>query len=138
MRNRMIATLFLSAMATLAACNPQTPVPPADPVPSGPTRIINWGQRSTHAGQAFNVQADGNSGISFELSRPVAPGSFAISFDGRPLTGVAASGVIVTGTIPPNYLTTPGRYPVVLENVAAGIRLEAGDFTVEPATTPNP
>ena len=139
MRSRMIATLLLSAMAALAACNPQVAVPPAGPAAlSEPARIVNWGQRSTHAGQPFNVQADGNSGISFELSAPIATGSFTILFDGRPLTGVAASGVILTGTIPLDYLATPGSYPMVVENVAAGVRLEAGDFTVEPPTAPNP
>lgn len=124
------------AIATLlCACNP----PPAA---TGPTNapaaseqaaslaVVNWGQRSTKAGVPFNVQADGNSGIWFELNQAL-PVQFTASFDGKPLTGVVASGVLVTATIPAEYLATAGIYPVTLEVPARVTRLVAGDFEVE-------
>lgn len=134
-------TAALAICLSAAACNPQEPAAP--PVPRGPAAttpsaeatapltVVNWGQRSTQAGQPFNVQADGNSGISFELSRPAPAGEFTISFDGKPLTGVVVNEIIITATIPGAYLATAGTYPVVVENARQGLRLEAGDFTVE-------
>ncbi len=53
-----------------------------------------------------------------------------MSFDGKPLTGVVVSGVIITATVPPEYLAEPGSYPVVVELQPAGTRIEAGNFEV--------
>lgn len=128
-------------MLLLSACNPQEPVAAVDPVPAAattaetaavtaPLSIVNWGQRSTPAGVPFNVQADGNSGVSFELNQKAPPADVAMSFDGKPLTGVVVSGVIITATIPPEYLAKPGSYPVVMELLPAGTRIEAGNFEV--------
>lgn len=137
-----IATLAALCL-TIAACNPQqpasptatAPAPAADAAPAADTtaelNVVNWGQRSTKVAEPFNVQADGNSGIAFELSRPAPQGDFVISFDGKPLTGVVVSGVIITATIPGDYLANAGTFPVVIENASQGLRLEAGDFTVE-------
>jgi hypothetical protein len=117
-------TLLLSValMLLLSACNPQEPVP--FPL------IANWGQRSTPAGVPFNVQADGNSGIYFEFYQHAAPGDVVVTMGGKPLTGAAVSGAMVTATIPPEYLAEPGRYPVVVELQPAGTRVQAGDFEV--------
>ncbi len=137
-------TLLLPVVLTLvlSACNPQEPVASAsDPVPAAgasaetaagiaPLNIVNWGQRSTPAGVPFNVQADGHSGVSFELNHKAPPADVVMSFDGKPLTGVVVSGVIVTATIPPEYLAKPGSYPVVMELQPAGTRVEAGNFEV--------
>ncbi|MEO5962337.1 MAG: hypothetical protein ABIO75_08810 [Thermomonas sp.] len=113
----------------------------ADPVPAAAATpgaaggitslsIVNWGQRSTPAGVPFNVQADGNSGVSFELNQTAPPADVVVSFDGKPLTGVVVAGVIVTATIPPEYLAEPGSYPVVMELQPAGTRIDAGNFEV--------
>ena len=128
-------------MLILSACNPQEPVAAVDPVPAAatpsetaavtaPPSIVNWGQRSTPAGVPFNVQADGHSGVSFELSKEAPPGDVVVTLDGKPLTGIAVGGVIVTATIPPEYLAKPGSYPVVMELQPAGTRIEAGNFEV--------
>lgn len=114
--------LSVALILLLAACNPQEPVP--FPV------IANWGDRSTPAGVPFNVQADGHSGVYFELNQQAPPGSLVVTFNGKPLAGVAVSGVMVTATIPPEYLAVPGSYPVVLEMQPAGTRVEAGNFEV--------
>lgn len=112
---------------------PVTPVAPVaatgDTAPSGKLQVANFSPDKTPAGVPFNVQADGNSGISFELDRPAPPADFAVWFDGKPLTGVVAAGKIVTATIPVEYLAEPGRYPIELE--VGGIRIPAGDFVVE-------
>lgn len=133
-------TALLAVCLSAAACNPQEPAsPPASRAPAAttpavataPLTVVNWGQRSTQAGEPFNVQADGNSGISFELSRPAPAGEFSISFDGKPLTGVVVNELIITATIPSALLTEAGTYPVVVENASQGLRIEAGDFAVE-------
>ncbi|MDQ3038425.1 MAG: hypothetical protein M3R16_01275 [Pseudomonadota bacterium] len=136
----LLSSVILALL--LSACNPQEPVAPANdssPAPAAaaesaagtaPLTIVNWGQRTTPAGVPFNVQADGHSGVSFELSRKAPPADVAISFDGKPLTGVVVGGVIVTATIPPAYLAEVGSYPVVMELLPAGTRIEAGNFEV--------
>ena len=91
---------------------------------------MKWGERSTPAGVPFNVQADGHSGVWFELNRPAQSGDIVVSFDGKPLTGVVVSGVIITATIPPEYLAKMGSYPVVVELQPAGNRIAAGNFEV--------
>ncbi|MDQ3205026.1 MAG: hypothetical protein M3Q40_00610 [Pseudomonadota bacterium] len=131
-------TLLLPAalMLLLAACNPQEPVPRpgvgAVKKPTGISQlsIVSWGQRSTPAGVAFNVQADGHSGVSFRLNRPAPPAAFKVTLGGKPLSGVVASGVTITATIPPEYLAEPGIYPVVVELQPVGTLIEAGDFEV--------
>lgn len=114
--------LCVALMLLLSACDPQEPVP--YPV------IVNWGERSTPAGVPFNVQAEGHSGISFKLNQPAPPGDVVVALDGKPLTGVAVSGVIITATSPPEYLAEPGSYPVVVELQPAGTRVKAGNFEV--------
>lgn len=120
-----------------AACNPQQPeASPVAPPATGadataPFSVVNWGQRSTKVGEAFNVQADGNSGISFEFSRPAPRGEFTITFDGKPLTGVVVNEMIMTATIPSEYLSKAGTYPVVVGNGSQGLRFDVGNFTVE-------
>lgn len=132
---RIACLLTLSAL--LAGCNPQqavdTPAPAtaAAGAPGAKATVVNWGQRSTKVGEDFNVQADGNSGVSFELSQPVLPGEYTITFAGKPLTGVVTSGVIITATIPKDFLAHPGTFPIVIQNPPQGVRIEAGDFTVE-------
>ncbi len=132
--------LTTALMLVLSACNPQVPVPrtavDAGATATGPAAevsqpsIVNWGDRSTTAGVPFNVQADGRSGVYFQLDQPAPPADVVVSFDGRPLTGVVVSGVVITATIPPEYLAEPGSYPVVVELQPGGTRIEAGNFEV--------
>ena len=140
------------AVATLTllccACNPQQTPPPGQPAApaaqtpassastagapvAAPYKIVNWGQQSTAAGQPFNVQRDGNSGVTFELNQPAPAGEIRGTFDGKPLTGVVANGVIVTATIPGDYLAKPGRYPVALNIPTAADPVVAGEFEVK-------
>jgi hypothetical protein len=124
----------------LAACGekPTPIVPPAgsaaegaaDPGDASSARlaVVNFSPRSTPVDTPFNVQLDGNSGISFELSRPAPPAEFSVWFDDKPLTGVVASKKVVTATIPVEYLSAPGEYPIELE--VGGVRLPAGNFEV--------
>lgn len=96
-----------------------------------PLKVVNFNQKSTTAGTAFNVQRDGNSGITFELNRPLPAADVKAWFNGQPLPGVVANEKLVTATIPTEYLRTPGEYPVELEVSSEPERLPAGMFTVK-------
>jgi len=135
-----IAGLTLAILA-LGACGdkpaPITPPPAAatadsgdDTATAGKLAVVNFSPNTTPAGTSFNVQADGNSGISFELNRPAPAAEFAGWFDNKPLTGLVANKMIVTATIPGEYLAQPGSYPIELE--VGGVRLPAGTFVVAP------
>ncbi len=97
-----------------------------------PVRILSFNQDSTAAGQSFNVQSDGSSGITFELNRPAPKTGVKAWFDNRPLTGVVARDMVVTATIPAEYLGTVGEYPLELEIPGQPNRLAAGNFIVHP------
>ena len=129
---------LVALVVMLYGCNPQTPVAPqqaaapaASATPAAEYRVVNWGQRSTPAGTPFNVQRDGGSGISFELNQPAPAGDLRATFDGKPLNGIAANGVIVTATIPADYLGRPGHYPVALVLPTSPAPVSAGDFEVK-------
>lgn len=137
-----ILLLPVALMLLLSACRAQEPVAPAVDAAAGASvttdtaasvsslSLVNWAQRSTPAGVPFNVQVDGNSGVSFELSQPAPPAEVVITMDGKPLTGVVVNGIIITATIPTEYLAMPGSYPVVVEFQPGGTRLDAGNFEV--------
>ncbi len=132
-----IPLLSVALMLFLSACNPQEPVarPALDAGASAAAEvsqlsIVNWGEQSTRAGVPFNVQADGQSGVWLELNQPSPPADIVVNFDGKPLDGVVVNGAIITATIPPEYLSEPGNYPVVIELQPAGTRVEAGNFEV--------
>lgn len=96
-----------------------------------PLAVVTFTPFATTAGTPFNVQSDGNSGISFELNRPAPPADAEVWFDQKPLAGVVVSRTIVTATIPPEYLANAGNYPIELD--FGGTRLPAGTFVVKPA-----
>lgn len=120
----------------ISGCNPQAAHTAAPATPGGKSaaahefKVVNMSPRSTKAGAPFNVQVDNGSGVSFELNQPVPAGDVQVTFDGKPLGGVAANGVIVTATIPNDYIAKMGRYPVTMQ-VAGSAVLPAGEFTVE-------
>lgn len=141
---KVYAALIL--VVGLVGCNPQEGVPPTGPAKSSaPTTssnpatapatndytVVNWSQRGTAPGVTFNVQRDGNSGISFELSQPVPTSEITATFDGKPLTGIATNGVIVTATIPGEYLAKAGSYPVELQIPDMALKIPAGNFEVK-------
>lgn len=138
---RHVSLMILLGLLVACGQKPEPLVPPAArtsdsqaPASDGTTissrlEVINFSPERTRAGEAFNVQADGNSGISFELDRAAPPADFAVWFDGKPLTGVVAAGKIVTATIPAEYMAEPGRYPIALD--VGGTRIPAGEFVVD-------
>lgn len=134
------ALLLLASLLSACGDKPTPTVPPATnraavgsedtAQSSAQLAIVNFGPRSTPVDTPFNVQRDGNSGISFELSRPAPPPEVSGWFDNKPLTGVVARDRVVTATIPREYLATPGEYLLELE--VGGARLPAGSFEVTP------
>ena len=145
---RNITSLFCLAFA-LTACDSQptaapgsastpavaAPAPmaePTAPVEAAAPKIIKWGPERVKAGEPFNVQADGNSGIWFELETAVPAGtSIAGTFDGKPLIGPVINGKFGAATIPVDYLATPGTYPMQLHIPADGPAIAAGSIIVE-------
>jgi hypothetical protein len=139
--------VLLSLCFALSACDSQptaapgaaadanavpAPAPIAEPAESTKLTVIHWGPEKTKAGEAFNVQADGNSGIWFELDREVPPGtSIAGTFGGKPLIGAVVNGKFGAATIPLDYIATAGTYPMELHIPAEGPAIPAVDIVVE-------
>lgn len=126
-----VSTLLLGTLLLGACGEKPAPITPPAGAPADTVKlaVVNFAPRTTPAGVPFNVQRDGNSGISFELNRLPPPTEFKAWFDNKPLTGVVSSKTIVTATIPGDYLAEPGSYPIELE--VGGVRLPAGDFVVD-------
>jgi len=102
----------------------------ADTIASQPAealKVVNFSPNTTPAGTPFNVQRNGNSGISFELSS-TPMGAVKLWFDGKPMPDGVVVNLIVTSTIPVEYMASAGDYPIELE--VAGVRMPAGTFTV--------
>ncbi|MES2857684.1 MAG: hypothetical protein V4704_00710 [Pseudomonadota bacterium] len=118
-------------MPPAQSSSPAATSAPAAPAAAGEYKIVNWSQKGTAPGAEFNVQRDGNSGISFELNQPVPTAEITGTFDGKPLTGIATNGVIVTATIPGEYLAEAGTYPVELQIPDLGKKIPAGNFEVK-------
>lgn len=121
-----------AAASNAPAVAAPAPMPePGSVVPSAVT-IIKWGPERTKAGEPFNVQADGNSGIWFELDAAVPAGtSISGSFGGKPLIGPVVDGKFGAATIPVDYLATPGTYPLELHIPADGPAIAGGSIIVE-------
>lgn len=133
MSGRWKSSLGAAAVALSAsACNPQANVPPGQGSDAyAPVEVVDWGPRATPAGTPFNVQADGNSGLSFNLRHAAPPAGVDVLFDGQPLPGVAASGSLVTATVPAAQLASRGAHAVALRNRQTGQMTPAGSFAVE-------
>jgi hypothetical protein len=148
----MSRTLLACAIALsilLSACErtPSEPVAPATTAPaaegaapSAPASTENatgaaWGPQSTQQGVAVNAQKDGNSGLWIKMTGPVFGPETQVSFDGKPVEGLAVSstGDVVTMTIPADYISTPGAKHVVLKVNASSADIAVGDFEVTPS-----
>lgn len=143
---RKITGLLCLAFA-LTACDtqptaspgPSSAVPPpapmdepAAPVEASAPKVIKWGPERAKAGEAFNVQADGNSGIWFELESPVPAGtSISGTFDGKPLIGPVVNGKFGAATIPVDYVAAPGTYAMELHIPADAPAIQAGTIIIE-------
>lgn len=133
--NKFVIGVALSM--TLVACG-EKPAP-SSTVPSSqsgaaatePLRVVSFNQQSTTAGTPFNLQADGNSGITFELNRPATGAEVKAWFNNKPLTGVVARDMVVTATIPADYLQAPGEYPIELDVSTEAARVPVGNFIVK-------
>ena len=140
---RLLALTLAAGLAVVAVgCTDQqnaapgapandTAAPAAANVDVSTLKIVQWGPKSTKAGTMFNAQPDGNSGMFVELSGDAPLTKFEGTIGGKPLSGVIASGKVVTATIPAEYLATPGTYPVELVVPAQNARIAVGNFTVE-------
>ncbi len=139
-RASLLLTLLLAACdsqptpAPGQAASPQVPPPSRMTEPTEPAavKIIKWGPEKVPHGKVFNVQADGNSGIWFELDSPVPAGTSIVgSFDGKPLIGPVVNGKFAAATIPVDYLSAPGTYSMELRIPADSKPVPAGKIVVE-------
>ncbi|MEJ7746209.1 MAG: hypothetical protein WKF61_05555 [Luteimonas sp.] len=134
----------IALIGLLSACSggdsdtlePSLTNPP--PAPALPVKIVEtqpplavqrFAPDNTAAGVAFNVQADGNSGVFFEINGAAGTDPITVTFDGKPLTGVVVSEKVITATIPGDYLKVAGTFPVELHEGSRTI--PAGNFTVK-------
>lgn len=133
--NKFVVGVALSL--TLVACGQRpTPTSKSPSAQSGaaatdPLRVVSFNEQSTTAGKPFNLQADGNSGITFELNRPATGAEIKAWFNNKPLAGVVARDMVITATIPAEYLQTAGEYPIELDVSTEAARVPVGNFIVK-------
>ena len=133
--NKFVVGVALSL--TLVACGQKpTPISASPSAQSAaaatdPLRVVSFNEQSTTAGKPFNLQADGNSGITFELNRPASGAEIKAWFNNKPLTGVVSRDMVITATIPAEYLQTAGEYPIELEVSTESARVPVGNFIVK-------
>jgi hypothetical protein len=68
--------------------------------------------------------------VSFHLEPSAPAGDYKVLFDDRPLGNVVVAGAVITATIPTDYLSHPGEFPIVIENASLGLRVPAGELSV--------
>lgn len=142
MKTLLSASMLLSLGLLAAGCDrnqstqsaidgtaPVASSAPATPANAAP-QLVNWGPQGTPAGTAFQVQADGGSGMFFEFDSELPAAPTAVTFNGTPLGGLVAEGKVVTGTVPAASLATPGTYEIVIVMPEGGPKFAPLAFTV--------
>jgi hypothetical protein len=82
--------------------------------PAGAVAVLDYGPKSTRAGETFNRQPNGQSALWMKLGADPGAGA-SVRLDGRDLvTGVA--GDAVTALVPPDALTRSGRRELKVVN----------------------
>lgn len=145
MKTLIATSLFLATTFLVAGCNRDQAAKPsvdgtapvntpadAAPAPKAAPRLVNWGPQSTPAGTAFQVQADGGSGMFFEFDSELPAAPTAVTFNGTPMGGMVAEGKVVTATVPAASLATPGTFEIVIEMPEGTPAFAPLTFTVEP------
>lgn len=140
------ASLLLAVAVLASGCSrDQAAQPPVDstapvetpaaaaPAPKAAPRLVNWGPQSTPAGTAFQVQADGGSGMFFEFDSELPAAPTAVTFNGTPMGGMVAEGKVVTATVPAASLATPGTFEIVIVMPEGMPGFAPLTFTVEPS-----
>lgn len=94
--------------------------------------IKTWSPQSTTAGQAFNVQPNGDSALWFEASGlNGTTASYELRFDDKKLDGFAiATNVGGSAHVPMSLISKPGKYPVTLLDKRNGKKYALGTFEV--------
>lgn len=144
MKTLIPASMLLAVAVFAAGCNrDEAAKPPVDgtapvaattpataPTDAAP-QLITWGPQSTPAGTAFQVQADGGSGMFFEFDRELPAAPTAVTFNGKPMGGMVAEGKVVTATVPAEALATPGTFEIVIVMPDGAPTFAPMTFTVE-------
>ena len=91
---------------------------------------IDWGVRSTGAGEVFNEQPDGSA--AFWIQIPCFPEQTVVAFDNveLPTTRQPDEGLITARVPDPTLYATPGEYRIELLDRDSGVTQPVGVFTV--------
>lgn len=141
--------LLISGAIVLAGCSPSQQ-PANSPDSSSPAvatnaqpalplealtglKIIDFGPKSTKAGETFNTIADGGSALWVKADRSLDGYDAALWLNGKQLADRAISGTTVTGTVPKEDLSTPGTYALEIRigKDGAALSSEKVDFVIE-------
>lgn len=140
---KLLLPSLLIALA-VSACSGQNSAPAADIVtPAQPAeaattaaeaaalQVVTWGPDKITAGQAFNQQPDGSSGLWFELSGPIHGQEVTATLDGKPLLGVVVSDKVITAIVPADQIPGKGEHAVEIQLPNLGTTIQAGTLVAE-------
>lgn len=93
--------------------------------------VENWGPQSMTVGDNPNQQADGGLGIWFRVPDAEGIGEVQVIFNGHAVPAAATNHVITT-SVPPNLLQTPGVMEIAIKQVSSGKTFPVSTFTLHP------
>lgn len=112
--------LLLSATVVLSACSQQQPSTTVQEGKPLSLVIEDFGPHRIKAGETFNAQPDGASGIWVRVDQRLDGYPAAVWFAGRKLGGTGIDKGTVTGVVPADLINTPGTYEVEIRIGAEG------------------
>ena len=96
-----------------------------------PFKVQDWGPRSTKANLVPNIQPNGNMGIWIKISNTDQLKNATLYFDGKPAAGTYVQDKLVTASINPKDISSPGRKEITLKMLNSEKLIPIGSFTVD-------
>lgn len=127
---RFIFILFM--MVIVGACCPNTENATKQQAQKlSELQLGDWGPRETIAGQMFNTQSGGKSGLWIQVSGLDLSSNIEVHFGGHVLPDSHATDKLVTAAVPVEMLKEPGDKEVVVVETSTGRKLPVGLFLIK-------
>lgn len=94
-------------------------------------QLGDWGPRETAAGQMFNAQPGGMSGLWIQVSGLDLSSKIEVHFGEHLLSDCRATDKLVTAAVPLDLIKAPGEKEVVVVETSTGRKLPVGFFSIK-------